>query len=214
MRRIERVATVGSMFMALGLAISGKQAAAAEPRLADEMRGSWRSLSCELRPSAGEDGVVPFYLTRNFTYDGEAFSGSITVFADPLCEAPMAEYDFAGHLEADGDSPAIAGAEQVNYVLDEALSLTPIDTAFADQLNALPAGSCGPDPWQVGTVQDILASGCVLLELEPGEIYTDYDLVYVRGDLLFFGAKHVDGRDFSTPENRPMQLQIPMERVN
>jgi hypothetical protein len=40
----------------------------------------------------------------------------------------------------------------------------------------------------------------------------EYDLVYLRGDLLFWGARNVDGRGFDTEQNRPTNLQIPLVR--
>jgi hypothetical protein len=40
----------------------------------------------------------------------------------------------------------------------------------------------------------------------------EYDLVYLRGDLLFWGARNIDGRGFDTEHNRPTNLQIPLVR--
>jgi len=34
----------------------------------------------------------------------------------------------------------------------------------------------------------------------------------LRDNLLFWGARNVDGRGFDTEENRPTNLQIPMVR--
>ena len=43
-------------------------------------------------------------------------------------------------------------------------------------------------------------------------MYVDYDLIYMYNDMLFNGSKHVDGRAFDKPENRPTNLQIPLVR--
>src|SRR5216684_36973 len=40
----------------------------------------------------------------------------------------------------------------------------------------------------------------------------DLELVYLRGDLLFWGARNIDGRGFDTEQNRPTNLQIPLIR--
>jgi len=48
--------------------------------------------------------------------------------------------------------------------------------------------------------------------LAKGQHFKEYDLVYLRGDLLFWGARNIDGRGFDTEENRPTNLQIPMTR--
>jgi hypothetical protein len=39
-----------------------------------------------------------------------------------------------------------------------------------------------------------------------------YDLIYIYADLLFWGARNVDGRGFDTEDNRPTNLQIPLRR--
>ena len=45
-----------------------------------------------------------------------------------------------------------------------------------------------------------------------GRNFMEYDLVYLRGDMLFWGARNVDGRGFDTEANRPTNLQIPLVR--
>ena len=52
-----------------------------------------------------------------------------------------------------------------------------------------------------------------MFHIEEGQIVGDYDLIYFKHGLLFMGAKHVDGTPFDKVENRPHQLQIPLERV-
>ena len=48
--------------------------------------------------------------------------------------------------------------------------------------------------------------------LLAGKHFQEFDLVYPRQDLLFWGARHVDGRGFDSEENRPTNLQIPLVR--
>ena len=43
-------------------------------------------------------------------------------------------------------------------------------------------------------------------------MFAEYDLLYLSGYLLFWGARHVDGRGFDKEENRPTNLQIPLVR--
>ena len=52
-----------------------------------------------------------------------------------------------------------------------------------------------------------------MFNIVDGQIVSDYDLIYFKNGMLFMGAKHVDGTPFDKPENRPHQLQIPLERV-
>ena len=86
---------------------------------------------------------------------------------------------------------------------------------LADQLNALPEGACGEGKFEVGEVRDILGQPCALLKFVDGNRYViDHDLLYVREDtpnMLFMGAKHVDGTGFYYPQNRPfVGLQQPL----
>ncbi|MEO0881728.1 MAG: hypothetical protein AAFY34_03250 [Pseudomonadota bacterium] len=183
--------------------------------LADETRGRWTSVACELRPQPYQEGqpVQPFHLKRDFTYDDNLFEGTIVSYLDPLCQVPIVSYTFTGHLVSHGASPAAPGAEKTDYVLDRSLILTPKAQAFADQLNLLPAGICGTESWRVDVSQSIKETGCPVLNLEKGEIYIDHDIMYVDGDFLFFGAKPVDGSNFDSEEARPVQLQVPLKRV-
>jgi len=184
--------------------------------LADAMRGSWESITCELRPTPYQEGSAPtpFNLTRAFTYDGDLFAGTIVSYADQLCEVPLVSYTFEGHLLSHGESPAAPGAELIDYVLDRSLKLTPLNDQFTEQVNQLPPGACGAETWKTGVEQSVAETGCALLNLEKGQVYTDHDIVHVIDDMLFFGAKPVDGSNFEDPANRPVQLQVPLIRVD
>jgi len=46
--------------------------------------------------------------------------------------------------------------------------------------------------------------------LSEGQIFAEYDLIYLFNDMLFWGARNVDGRGFDKEENRPTNLQIPL----
>jgi hypothetical protein len=71
----------------------------------------------------------------------------------------------------------------------------------------------GYEKWAVGQRQSIFGKSFAPFGLVEGRNFMEYDLVYVSHDLLFWGARNVDGRGFDTEENRPMNLQIPMERT-
>ena len=169
----------------------------------------WVSLSVELRPQAGENGVEPFYVTRAFTFGaGDTFTGVIRTFADPYGQLPLVEFEFRGHLDWHGEAAIAPGAYQVDYVLDEAFNVTPLNDMFAAQLNQFPVS--GLSSWETGTTQDILGKAFPLFGIEAGQVAKDHDLVYLAGGMLFMGSKHVDGTGFDKPENRPTNLQVPL----
>lgn len=74
------------------------------------------------------------------------------------------------------------------------------------------AASQGFDKWEVNATQSILGKAFAPFGLSEGHIYGEFDLIYILNDMMFWGAKHVDGRSFDKVENRPDNLQIPMVR--
>lgn len=185
--------------------------------------GTWSSISCELRPQQNlqDPGLAPTstYLRREFSFDADGkFAANITVFADAGCKSPAIAFDFAGSLVWHDANPAVEGAWSQDYVLDRKLELTVLAPPMAAQLNQLPQAACGTGAFVVGERRDILGKPCVLLKYVEGSKHVvDHDLLYVREDtpnMLFMGAKHVDGTGFYFPENRPLVgLQQPMIKL-
>ena len=185
--------------------------------------GHWTSFACELRPqqNAADPKLAPTpsYLKRDFAYDAEGgFTGNITVYADAACKLPAASYNFAGDVIWHEANPAAPGAWSQDYVLNKRLDLTILAEPMVAQMNHLPDGACGKGPFVLGAQRDILGQPCALLKFAEGSAFViDHDFLYVREDtpnMLFMGAKHVDGTGFYAPENRPqVGLQQPMIRV-
>ncbi len=57
-----------------------------------------------------------------------------------------------------------------------------------------------------------IASGARKVDFVAGRNFMEYDLVYLNRDMLFWGARNIDGRGFDKEENRPTNLQIPLVR--
>ena len=66
--------------------------------------------------------------------------------------------------------------------------------------------------WEVGTPQKIFGKSFAPFGLVEGRHFMEYDLVYLNHDMLFWGARNIDGRGFDTEPNRPTNLQIPLAR--
>jgi hypothetical protein len=178
------------------------------------MQGEWVSIAPEIRPSAlkNPDGSIkPFYLTRAFTYAPEdRFELTVLNLADPYGNVPLAKLYIKGHMIWQGDHPIAAGAQKVNFIADEDYEVTPLLQGFADAINQV-AGKAYAI-WEVNRTQSIFRKAFAPFGLAEGQIFAEYDLVYFRNDLLFWGARHVDGRGFDKEENRPTNLQIPLVR--
>jgi hypothetical protein len=212
-----------AVLLSTGLVLCAAQAqSSADADLHQQMKGRWKSIACELRPQSGKPGepVQSSWVTRDFTFDGTGqFKATIVVYMDPFCEVPMNEFNFSGHAELGRASRAAPGAHDITYILDQSLSIIPRSQAVVDMMGQLPPKACGDEPYRLNVPQSILKKSCVLLNnIDSGQVVRDHDLIYLhgsgRGQMLFMGAKHVDGSGFYKPENRPQSgLQVPMIRA-
>jgi hypothetical protein len=191
---------------------SGMEADVAKVKQA--MLGNWESIAAEVRPSAAKnpDGSLkPFYLKRTFKYQpSDRFELEIVNSADPYGAVPLARIRIGGHILWQGAHPIAPGAQKVDFVADESYEVTPLAQGFADILNKV--ASAGYAPWAVNSPQSIFGKAFAPFALKEGTNFMEYDLVYLRGDLLFWGARNIDGRGFDTEQNRPTNLQIPLVR--
>jgi hypothetical protein len=178
------------------------------------MLGNWESIASEVRPSASKnaDGSLkPFYLKRAFKYlPSDRFELEIVNSADPFGSVPLARIKIGGHMLWQGSHPIAPGAQKVDFVADESYEVTPLAQGFADVLNKI--ASAGYAPWALNAPQSILGKSFAPFALKEGTNFMEYDLVYLKGDLLFWGARNIDGRGFDTEQNRPTNLQIPLIR--
>jgi hypothetical protein len=183
-------------------------------KIKEAMLGDWASIAPEVRPSASKnaDGSLkPFYLTRAFKYQpSDRFELQIVNSADPYGAVPLARIKIGGHMLWQGPHPIAPGAQKVEFVADEIYEVTPLAQGFADVLNKV--ASAGYAPWAVNAPQSIFGKSFAPFALKEGTNFMEYDLVYLRGDLLFWGARNIDGRGFDTEQNRPTNLQIPLVR--
>ena len=173
--------------------------------------GHWESIAPEIRPSSAKnsDGTLkPFYLTRSFTYYPEdRFELIVTNNADPYGKTPLCKMVIEGHIEWLGEHPIAPGAVKVNFSADEEYTVMPLLQPFADMLNKYTTGF---NEWKVSEPQSIFKKVFIPFGLFAGQIFMEYDLIYILGNMMFWGARNIDGRGFDTEENRPTNLQIPM----
>src|SRR2546423_3904968 len=191
---------------------SGMEADVAKVK--EAMLGNWESIAPEVRPSASKnaDGTLkPFYLKRSFKYlPSDRFELEIINSADPYGAVPLARIKIGGHMIWQGSHPIARGAQKVDFIADESYEVAPLGQAFADVLNKI--ATTGYTTWAVGSPQSIFGKTFAPFGLKEGTNFMEYDLVYLKGDLLLWGARNVDGRGFDTEQNRPTNLQIPLIR--
>jgi hypothetical protein len=183
-------------------------------KIKTSMLGQWESIAPEVRPSASKnaDGTLkPFYLKRSFKYlASDRFELEIINSADPYGAVPLARIKIGGHMIWQGSHPIAPGAQKVDFVADASYEVTPLAQPFADVLNKI--ATAGYTTWAVGSPQSIFGKTFAPFGLKEGTNFMEYDLVYLRDDLLFWGARNIDGRGFDTEQIRPTNLQIPLIR--
>jgi hypothetical protein len=187
-------------------------AAAPLTTIKSSMVGTWVSLAPEVRPSKNPDGTIKaFYLLRTFVYHADdSFELAVTNFADPNGRLPVAKIELAGHMTWSGAHPIAQGAQKVDFAADTAYAVTPLAQPFVDLLGKV--AKDGYAKWELGKTQSVFGKDFAVFGLTKGQNFSERDLVYMKHGLLFWGARNVDGRGFDKEENRPTNLQIPMER--
>lgn len=181
-------------------------------RIKEQLVGEWVSLAPEVRPSRNPDGTLkPFYLKRDFRYlGGDRFELVIVNSADPNGTVPLVRIAIGGHMIWRGPHPIAPGAQKVDFVADARYEVTPLVQGFVDVLNQV--ARAGYDTWQVDGTQSVFGKSFAPFGLKAGTNFMEYDLVHISHDLLFWGARNIDGRGFDTEANRPTNLQIPLAR--
>lgn len=176
--------------------------------------GKWESITTEIRPSSAKnpDGTLkPLFLSRKFTLlPADKFELLVTTFADPNGKMPLAKMAIKGHMEWKGEHPIAQGAQKVDFVADDSYEVTPLLQGFADILNQV--AKEGYAKWEVNTPQSIFKKSFLPFGLKEGDVFAEYDLIYLYNDMMFWGSRNIDGRGFDTEENRPTNLQIPLVR--
>ena len=67
--------------------------------------------------------------------------------------------------------------------------------------------------WAINRSQSPFGKTFAPFGLAAGRHFMEYDLVYLNSDLLFWGARNIDGRGFDIEANQPTNLQIQLRRV-
>jgi len=176
--------------------------------------GEWTSIAPEIRPSSikNADGTLkPFYLTRVFKYiPGDKFELLVTNSAYAYGKIPLVKINIKGRMVWQGSHPIAEDAQKVDFIADEAYEVTPLLQGFADAMNKLATN--GYNKWEVNQMQSIFKKAFAPFGLTDGQIFAEYDLIYIYNDMMFWGARNIDGRGFDKEENRPTNLQIPLIR--
>ncbi|MEO3405501.1 hypothetical protein AAFN85_16440 [Mucilaginibacter sp. CAU 1740] len=174
----------------------------------------WASLATEIRPSTvkTESGEVkPLYCSREFEYlSDEGFTLRFVTYADAFGKVPLVEMNMAGHIQLGQPHPIIEGAFEIDYTADSFFVITIKNVQLAAALNQSVSSETGE--WVINEPKQILGKSVPAFGLQQGQPFKEYDLILLKDNMLFNGARHIDGRPFDSPANRPTNLQIPLRK--
>jgi hypothetical protein len=170
--------------------------------------GRWVSESVEERPGQGDSKL---YLRRDFTTTSDRSTAIIQLYSDPEGKIPSLKIELAGSYEILNKSADVASAYEANFHFDSA-KLTPQNDFFVALFNKTEKGTCGTEPWSLNTEQNVTETGCSPIGVDIKTKNTEYDLVKVEDNKLYYGARPTDGSGLETPEKRPKALQTPLVR--
>lgn len=202
-----------SLYTVLGLVAACATTPVFADTAANNLDGNWASMACEVRPQVGADGAVAeWWLTRQITLEDNRIEATFTTYAGPGCDIALNDLSFAGRVEVVGDSTVAPGAVAANLTIDEFVRITPRAQGFADFLNG--SGACGDAEWVVDQTNDLLETGCAVLGVEPNTPTVEYEVLARIGDMVYFGARPVDGTFITSEDKRPRALLVPLVTAN
>ncbi|CAD8202323.1 unnamed protein product [Paramecium pentaurelia] len=162
--------------------------------LKEEMvTGVWSSIAKEVRPGFDNQGqVITIYITRELSFpDDSSFDLIINRFPGPGQTESLLDFEMIGSLIWEGDaSSVVPGAQFTQFVVNE-VYLTPKSEAIVSAFNQnLPAGV---DPFQLNQRANLTQKDFPGLGLSKDEQVKENDIIYMRQNRLYLGARPVDG---------------------
>jgi hypothetical protein len=128
------------------------------------------------------------YLTRDFTLTASTWHLDLALFGDAACTAALFSVAIDGPYALLGPSATVAGATEGNFSFT-----TIVWTAHMQSMaDTFTMAGCGGAPWEVEVPQDVTATGCIGVAHPIAECPTEYDVVALDGDDLYFGERITD----------------------
>jgi hypothetical protein len=150
----------------------------ATPALAEppSLDGRWISVAPE--------NMGQIFATRDFTFDGDAWSIRFRAFGDEALSVPILTLDVAGYYKIGGESAVVPGAYNGVFGASDKVLVADSDIAvkmFGDMGCRL----------EVGVPFDLTDQACGFFHASM-DAAGEYDLVAMQGDQLFLGDRAGD----------------------
>jgi hypothetical protein len=164
-----------------------------------QLAGTWQSACID---SGNGHLKFTFYLTAS------TWEIDYAVFGDDACQAGFMTVNIKGPYELGDASSDVEGARKGNFHFGERF-VTPHMEAAVEMLS----GACPGVSFVVDQATE-LAQGCANLGMYPiSDCPTDYDIVKLDGNTLYFGARPADN-DMCSENKRPTALAFPLAKQN
>jgi LPXTG-motif cell wall-anchored protein len=191
---------LGLMILSATIGIGTASAQSSSP----DLTGQWVSKGCET-------GGNNQFFTRDFRFNQANWSLTFVNYADSACTQSTLTFYVEGTYTVGGASASVPDGLEADFVFQEA-KLTPHNQATADFLNSAEANTCGAETWQPDLQQSVAATdGCSVIGLSLP--LTEYDLIKVENDELYFGARPTDGSFLDSLDKRPTSFAPPLVRA-
>jgi hypothetical protein len=150
----------------------------ATPALAEapQLDGRWVSV--------GPEDMGQIHATRDFTFEGDAWSVTFRAFGDAAMTVPLFTLEVAGYYRIGGASAVVSGAYNGVFGASDKVLVAESEAAvgmFADMGCTL----------EVGVPFDLTDQACGFFHASM-DVAGEYDLVSLQGDQLFLGDRAGD----------------------
>jgi adenomatous polyposis coli down-regulated (APCDD)-like protein len=171
------------------------------------MIGKWESINGEERPNPWGG---KYFLKRHFNNSKNEANTKLVFYTDGTYSDLNMTIEVVGPYHFIRPSAAVEGAVETDFEFTS-VAVTPHTQAMVDMLNGIPSGYL--KSWELNERQEVGTPGQGIMGIVIGE-YKEYDLVKADNDLLYYGARPVDGSAPDNAEKRAKSLQVPLRKVN
>jgi hypothetical protein len=152
-----------------------------DERTLPDISGRWASVGCEHVSSA--DGES--HLRRFMENASGEWRLRIGFYGDAGCAQELFSLDLEGAYDLGPKSLDVRGATLARFDIRKT-TLTP---QVPDAAAAFQGAGCGSGGWEVGKGQDVTQGGCLGIVPTAEQCPTEYDLVKIEDDKLYFGDR-------------------------
>lgn len=174
--------------------------AACQTKNTIDITGNWKSTSVE-KIGNGSFGK------REFVIDDKTWEVKFTVYTDSTATQPVFTFRGVGSYVLSEPSIKVAGATEAIFSFsNKYVTLHTADTTLTKKLGF---ASCG---LTTEKEKEITETGCSFL-VSKSACSREYDLVSIKDERLYLGARPPAGSNICSEDKRPTSLGLPLVKI-